>query len=333
MRGSHSLRLIRTIFVVICCVIGLFVGLAQDTTQPWLGVVVGLAFGSFILLIDLSLRDFSIRGFSTGTFGLLIGLLCAWLITRIDFFGGMFEFATHIFHLMAFIGLGFIGMMLALRSKREEFSLLIPYVRFRQDSLQEIPLLLDSNVIIDGRIMPLCDTGFVGGAMIVPRFVLDELQLLADSPDDVKRQSGKRGLDNLKEMQEHTDFDISIYEDDVADEKTVDGKLVGLGTLLGARVLTNDSNLSKIARLKGVSVLNLNELSQAVKPKILPGEKINLELVKEGKDEHQAVGYLADGTMIVVNQGRHYVGSTRSVEITKSVQTSGGRLIFAELVG
>lgn len=335
MQQSVSLNVIRTFFVVISTAIGVSIAMGESLNLGWLGALCGLFFGLFVVLVDISLRNFSIRGFSTGTFGLLIGLLCAWLVTRIGFFQSgwvvQFPLAAEIFNLAVYLGFGFVGMMLAIRSKREEFSLLIPYVRFRQDSLQELPILLDSNVIIDGRVPGLCSTGFLGGSLIVPRFVLNELQTLADSSDDLKRSRGKRGLECLKRMQANERLVVEIHEDDTSSDELVDARLIELGARMGARILTNDANLAKVARLKDVSVLSINELAMAVKPTVAPGDELDLELVKEGKDDHQAVGYLPDGTMIVVNQGITHIGSTRSVVVAGAVQTSAGRLIFAEL--
>ncbi len=335
MHQSVSLNVIRTFFVVVATAIGVSISMGESLNLGWLGALCGLGFGLFVVIVDLSLRNFSIRGFSTGTFGLLIGLLCAWLVTRIGFFQSgwivQFPLAAEIFNLAVYLGFGFIGMMLAIRSKREEFSLLIPYVRFRQDSLQELPILLDSNVIIDGRVPGLCSTGFLGGSLIVPRFVLDELQALGDSSDELKRSRGKRGLECLKRMQANDRLSVEIHEDESSNGDSVDARLIELGSRMGARILTNDANLAKVARLKDVSVLSVNELAMAVKPTVAPGDELDLELVKEGKDEHQAVGYLPDGTMIVVNQGITHLGSTRSVVVAGAVQTSAGRLIFAEL--
>lgn len=335
MKQAISLNLIRAVFVLITTAVGVSIAMGQWPERGWIGAYGGFAFGVLVVLLDMGLRDFSIRGFSTGTFGLLVGLLCAWLVTRIDIFRsgwfGNIELAGELFQLGVYLAFGFLGVMLALRSKREEFSLLIPYVRFRQDSVQEWPTLLDSNVIIDGRIADVCATGFLGGSLIVPRFVLDELQRLADSRDELKRLRGKRGLDCLDGMQNGEEIDITVLDEDVPEEDTVDGKLAELGKRLGARILTNDANLAKVARLKDVAILSFNELAAALKPKVEPGDEIDLELVKEGKDEHQAVGYLPDGTMIVVNQGADCIGTTRSVVVAGSVQTSAGRLIFAEL--
>jgi len=337
MRHTATLHIVRATFVILATLIGVSIGSGESLGSGWIGGSAGLLFGLSVVAIDMALRGFSIRGFSTGTAGLLIGLLCAWLVTRIGFFGAgwleQFELASDVFHLAVYLGFGFIGVMLALRSKREEFSLLIPYVRFRQDSIQDLPTLLDSNVIIDGRVPAICASGFLGGALVVPRFVLDELQTLADSSDDRKRARGRRGLDSLNRMRSNPHLQIEIQDSDVPSEHTVDGKLTALADELGARIVTNDANLAKVARLQRVTVLNLNELANALKPEFAPGDEFDLELVKEGKDDHQAVGYLSDGTMIVVNHARGHIGSTRRITVSGAMQTNAGRLIFAELKG
>lgn len=336
MKSSDSQKLIRIVFFAATTLMGISVAMGVELSLKMavIGGVLGAGFSLIVFLVDLSLRDVSIKGFSFGTVGLLIGLLCAWLVTRIQFFEAgwlrQFEEVGQIFDLAIYLGFGFIGMMLALRSKREEFSLLIPYVRFRQDSLQDVPILVDSNIIIDGRIEKLCDTGFVGQTLIVPQFVLDELQLLSDSSDESKRVPGRRGLENLKRLQGSERIDVSIY-DDSPSESTVDAKLAALAHQINARILTNDANLAKVARLKGVTVLNLNELSEALKCRVEPGDLLELELIKEGKESQQAVGYLGDGTMIVVNQAADRIGKRSKVVVTSAMQTNTGRLIFADL--
>ncbi|NNE90868.1 MAG: PIN domain nuclease [Verrucomicrobiales bacterium] len=337
MNSTASLNVARAAFVMVCTLLGISIALGQGPDQGWIGALSGLGFGLLVLGLDLCLRNFTIRGFSTGTFGLLIGLLCAWLVSLI----GVFEFgvfqqnvlASEIARLCLFLGFGFVGLMLALRSKREEFSLVIPYVRFRQDSVQEAPLLIDSNILIDGRLPQICATGFLGGSFVVPRFVLDELQMLADNRDEARSLRGKRGLECLEQMKKNPQLDVEIFEQDFPDEETVDGKLTALGKTLGARILTNDANLGKVAKLQSVTILNVNELNKALRPVVAPGDELDLELVKEGKDDHQAVGYLSDGTMIVVNQAESLIGTSQAVVVAGAVQTSAGRLIFAELKG
>jgi uncharacterized protein YacL len=326
-------------FLLFASFIGVSVALGESHENwwwaGWVGAVCGLGFASLMIVLDIMLRGISIRSFSHGTFGLLIGLLCAWLVTRIGFFQAgwveQFEIAGNIFNLGIFLGFGFIGVMLALRSKREEFSLLIPYVRFRQDALQDLPTLLDTNVIIDGRAQGISEAGFLGGSLLVPRFVLDELQNLADSADEVKRGRGKRGLDSLNRMQSDENMEVIIHDETFEPGLSTDARMVELAENLNARILTNDANLGKVARLKGLNLLSLNELAMALRPIVSPGDELQLELVKEGKDPHQAVGYLPDGTMIVVNQGKPHIGTSQPVVVAGAVQTSAGRLIFAEL--
>ena len=334
MKSSTSLNVARAAFVLLTTLLGMSLAAAQTAGNAWVGALSGLGFGLLVLGLDLTFRNISIGGFSGGTFGLLVGLLCAWLITRIGIFdAGWFQqypLAHDIFELALYVGLGFIGMMVALRSKREEFSLIIPYVRFRQDSVQDNPLLVDSNVIIDGRIPRIVGTGFLSGPLLVPQFVLDELQLMADAGDDIRRQRGKRGLECLNQMRKNPDLEVVIHEDDPGQD-TTDAKLVELARHLGARILTNDANLAKVARLQNVAVLSLSDLAGAMRPQVGPGDELDLNLVKEGKDDHQAVGYLADGTMIVVNRAVSRIGTTQAVIVAGAVQTSAGRLIFAEL--
>ena len=339
MNTGSILNVVRMFFLILASFIGVSVALGENPENhwyaAWFGSVFGLGFASLMIVLDVMLRHVTIRAFSYGTFGLLIGLLCAWLVTSIEFFESgwveQFPLAANIFNLAMFLGFGFLGVMLALRSKREEFSLLIPYVRFRQDALQDLPILLDTNVIIDGRIPGISAAGFMGGTLVVPRFVLEELQKMADSNDDLKRARGKRGLDSLNRMKSVDGMEVEINDEELRSGLSSDGKMVELADILGARILTNDSNLGKVARLKGLVVLNLNELAMALHPVVSPGDELELELVKEGKDDHQAVGYLPDGTMIVVNQGKPLIGTTQPVVVAGAVQTSAGRLIFAEL--
>ncbi|MBP6782460.1 MAG: hypothetical protein KA152_01635 [Verrucomicrobiales bacterium] len=335
MNTASLLNIIRMFFLLLAGFIGASVAMGESTNIWWFGALLGVGFASMVIVLDIMLRHFSIRSFSHGTFGLLIGLLCAWLVTRIGFFQAgwveQFQLAGNIFNLAIFLAFGFIGVMLALRSKREEFSLLIPYVRFRQDALQDLPTLLDTNIVIDGRVPGICAAGFLGGALVVPRFVLDDLQKMADSSDDIKRSRGKRGIDGLNTMKSADNIEIVIHEETFESGLSSEAKMVQLADLMGARILTNDGNLGKVARLKGVTVLNLNELALALRPIVSPGDELDLELVKEGKDDHQAVGYLPDGTMIVVNHGKRHIGTQQHVVVAGAVQTSAGRLIFAEL--
>ena len=283
------------------------------------------------MLGDRLLKGITLRTFSSATFGLLLGLLFSRLLIASDVLRNTSEDTRWMVGLAVYATFGYIGMMLAIRSNRDEFSLIIPYVRFRQTAVQDAPLLVDTNIIIDGRIEELCLTGFLSGSLVVPRFVLEELQRLADSADPIKRERGRRGLDTLNQMQKSSELSITIHDSLSEVETPVDTRLVQLSKMLQARLLTNDGNLCKIARLQGVSVLNLHDLSNALRPSVSTGDELEIALVKEGRDAHQAVGYLPDGTMIVVNQARNQLGKTVNVTIAGTLQTTAGRLFFAEL--
>ena len=190
--------------------------------------------------------------------------------------------------------------------------------------------LLDTNVIIDGRIADICKTGFLEGTLLIPVFVLEELQHIADSSDTLRRVRGRRGLDVLQKVRENSGLDVEIMNVDFDDIQEVDSKLVRLAQKLGGKIITNDFNLNKVAQLRGVSVLNINDLSNAVKPVVIPGETMRVQVVKDGKEPGQGVAYLDDGTMIVIENGHRYLSRTISVEVTSALQTSAGRMIFAK---
>ncbi len=331
-----AINILRAFIVMLCCLLGIGIAIGlKDPQSAWVGALSGTGFGMALVGLDTLLKTASIRGFSAAVIGLFLGFLSAWLLTRVNFFDypGADPNAdvARIVTLALYAGLGFLGMSLALRSDREEFSLIIPYVRFRQEGVQEQPLVVDSNIIIDGRVSDIIQCGFLSGDLVVPRFILDELHVLADCPDAIKKERGKRGMENLKEMQQTPGINVKIQEDPLEGETLVDTKLIQLARRLDGRLLTNDQNLGKIARLQGISVLNINDLAKAVRPVILPGDHVELTLVKGGRDDHQAIGYLPDGTMIVVNHASEHIGSSTEVVVASALQTSAGRLIFAEL--
>lgn len=326
----RTINLLRALFVIFTCFIGSTVG-AEVLKSEWLGALAGIVFGLVVVLADRLLQGITLRTFSSATFGLLLGVIFAQLLLASGVLKYQAEEMQWIVSLLVFGTFGYFGMMLAIRSNRDEFSLVIPYVRFRQTSVQDAPLLVDSNIIIDGRIRQLCGTGFVSCSLVVPQFVLDELQRLADSSDSLKRERGRRALDTLQELQKGHDISVTVHGTLLDAEVPVDTKLVQLARLLQARLLTNDSNLCKIARLQNVTALNLNELASALRPALAAGDETELALVREGREPHQAVGYLPDGTMIVVNHARPHMGKTVAVTIASAVQTTAGRLFFAEL--
>jgi uncharacterized protein YacL len=222
-------------------------------------------------------------------------------------------------------------MILAMRSNKEDFSLIIPYVRFSPQNKPDNLLLLDTSVIIDGRIADLIEAKFLEGLIVVPRFVLKELQQVADSADAIKRARGRRGLEMLNRIQRNTSMEVRIHDGDFPEEKEVDAKLVRLARNLNARLYTNDYNLAKVAELQQVSCLNLHEVAKCLKVILLPGEMLQLKIVREGKDKGQGIGYLPDGTMVVVTNGQASIGQQVEVQVQSLLQTGAGVIVFAEV--
>ena len=329
MTPLFTVNLLRVLFITFCAAIGsLISGELQGRTMP--GLLIGLLAGLIIVLIDRLLKGISLRAFSSATFGLLLGLIFANLLAASEVLRFQPETTQWVVRLIVYSTFAYLGMMLAMRSNRDEFSLIIPYVRFTRETMEHESLVLDTSVIIEGRIADLCATGFISRSLIVPRFVLSELQALADSREPVKRDRGRRGLEILNQLQNAREIELRIHESE-AEEGPVDERLVRTAKLLQARLLTNDNALGQIARLQQVPTLNLNDLSRALRPTVAAGDELELQLVKEGREAHQAVGYLADGTMIVVNHARSQIGTTAKIVVSSALQTAGGRLVFAEL--
>ncbi len=263
----------------------------------------------------------------SGAIGLVVGLIVAFLIRDIfssfalvPRFGPIISFVTYA---VITLLLGYAGVRVGLRQRLTWWSRGAAY------SSEVAPKLLDTSVIVDGRILEIVEAGFLDGRLMVPKFVLRELQLIADSADPVKRSRGRRGLEVLNKLREVSKgLEISDLD---APERDVDGKLVTLGRTLGAQVLTNDYNLNRVAKVQGVSVLNINELANALKPVVLPGEEMIVKVVKDGKEPSQGVAYLDDGTMIVVENGKRAMGEEVEVLVTSVLQTAAGRMIFAKL--
>ena len=321
-----TINLLRTLFVTLAACIGLTIA-----EEPLFGLALGLAFGLLIVLGDRLVHGITLRIFSSATFGLLVGFIFAKLLLSSRILAVAPPQTQWVCGLIVYATFSYVGMMLAIRSNRDEFALIIPYVRFRQATVQDAPLLIDSNIIIDGRLTGICATGFLSSSLVVPRFVLEELQRLADSGDSLKRERGRAALDRLQQMQRDPALTVTIHESESADSIPVDARLLVAAKMLDARLLTNDSNLCALARLQGVPALNLNDLTKALRPTLGAGEALDIALVKEGRDAHQAVGYLPDGTMVVVNHARQHMGKTVPVVVASTLQTSAGRLFFADL--
>jgi uncharacterized protein YacL len=328
-----SIWVIRVLFLSLCMLAGYAISQVRPEWQsPVQGVIIGFGFGGLLVAIDEMLKGFSLRAFSAATFGLMLGSVIAWMVDRSGLFVHVEEETTRwLIRLCLFVGFSYIGMVLAMRSNKEDFSLIIPYVRFASQNKPDNLLLLDTSVIVDGRIADIIESNFLEGVVVVPRFVLRELQQLADSGDPIKRSRGKRGLEALTRIQRNAKNEVKIHEADFADDKEVDSKLVKLAKATGAKLFTNDFNLGKIAELQSVKQVNMNDLALALKPVILPGETMNLKVVREGKDKGQGVGFLPDGTMVVVNNGHNFIGEKIEVQVLNLLQTGSGVIVFTEI--
>jgi len=291
----------------------------------------------FAMRLEQYLHKLPVQDLVMGSIGLIIGLIIANLLGSVFNFMG---FIGDTLWILATILLGYLGMSLAVKKRQELLNLLYSLPKFGKDRIQRDELnkmefqyckVLDTSVIIDGRIADLCESGFIDGTLVVPDFVLDELRHIADSSDLLKRNRGRRGLDILNKMRKNMDIDIQIYNTgNLAKGDEVDTRLVKLAQKVNAKIMTNDFNLNKVAELHGVKVLNINDLANAVKPVVLPGEDMVVQIVKDGKETGQGVAYLDDGTMIVVDGGKKFIGRTVNVLVTSVLQTSAGRMIFAK---
>lgn len=294
-----------------------------------IGFFLGLLIALFVIKTEQAIRKVSLRIIFGGVAGMIIGLFIAFFLAYgLNFVGVSWEkqqIAPWIYALLTGI-MGYLGLVLGSK-KIEEFNV-FSFIQGKESSEYRI---LDTSVIIDGRIADICDTGFVDGNLIVPRFVLDELQYIADSSDSMKRSRGRRGLDILNRMQKSNGINIEIVDHDFPKVKGVDSKLIALAKKMNGKIVTNDFNLNKVAELQGIKIMNVNELANALKPVVLPGEMMTVKIIRDGKEPGQGVAYLDDGTMIIVDNAHKYLGANVEVMVTSVLQTTAGKMIFSEL--
>ena len=324
-----------TILGIICVVSGYLIGsqipqFGHLWWAGWVGGVAGLAVAFITMALERVIKRIPLKTIVGSTLGLFVGLgigkLASYPFDKYLELPNL-QIPLYIFFSAIF---GYIGLVLG-GKKMSEIS--TPY--FLEPGGKPAPRLpmkiLDTSVIIDGRIADITETGFVEGTLIVPKFILEELQYIADSSDDLRRTRGRRGLDILKRLQQQNHLRVEFSEDDIPNAAGADSKLVGLALKLHAKILTNDFNLHKVAELQGLEVLNINQLANAMKPAVLPGESMQVQILREGKSQGQGVAYLDDGTMVVIENARRYIGKEVEVSVTSVLQTTAGRMIFSEI--
>lgn len=332
---KNNILIIRISFLFICLLGCILIWYQVGAWNFWQVFGVGMNLAALVILTDLLLAGFSLRSLSAVTFGLAIGGLIAYLITNSPLFTPIkgdprMEQTMYLVSLVLYLVSMYLATMIALRGK-DEFNLVIPYVRFNAQNVESSLVVVDTSVLIDGRIAAICESGWMGYALVIPRFVLDELQEIADSSDLVRKEKGRRGLEVLNQLRQMKHLELRIHESDVSDAQAVDSKLVFLSVLLKAKILTTDYNLAKMAEFHEIEWLNITALCKAINQEIALDSEISVELVRAGKDRGQAVGYLPDGSMMVVNNGRDKIGQEVLVTVDSVVPSAGGKMIFASL--
>jgi uncharacterized protein YacL len=325
------LTVVRSVIVILSGVSGYFIARVFAETPAWhlIGSLLGFLFALLLILIERSFTQLPAKMVVGGLVGGLAGLLTGNLLTfSLLTFSLQLPFDAALRAIVK-LSLVYLGIIIGVQ-KGQRLSLGEIKRAWRTEESENYKIL-DTSVIIDGRIADISDTGFLEGTLIVPSFILAELQHIADSGDPIKRNRGRRGLDILNRLQKKLGSRVRIEEQDFSRIKKVDDKLIALSKVWNAAVITNDFNLNKVAQLHGVQVLNVNDLSNAIKPVVIPGEGMVVTILKEGKEANQGVGYLDDGTMVVVDDARQYIGKTVDAVVTSVLQTTAGRLIFTRL--
>ncbi len=313
--------------VVVCCPAIVYFHITRSMKGAVLGLVVGLG----IIGFEMATAEVNLFTMITGVLGAAGGVFVAKVIDYAVFQVGndaLYQVWDR-YAILRYFAFGALGLILVIRKLPEIDQLDKDILKMGKRRGADMKIL-DTSAIIDGRVIDICETKFLSGTLIVPRFVLQELHQLADSPDSLKRARGRRGLDILARLQENPDLPVKILDKDIVEVSDVDGKVARLARDMGAKVITTDFNLNKIASLEGVVCLNVNDLGTALKPVVLPGEAMQLFVMKEGKEREQGVGYLDDGTMVVIEDGKKHIGKRLEVGVTSILQTSAGRMIFAK---
>jgi len=325
-----GLWLIRFMFAVIFTAATFY--LRPFNLSQWAALVLGAIFASAIILFEINVRHSSLKTLIGAALGSTLGIIGAVLVSSIVENMTFLSPNTATFMQVLILAvMGYVGLVMGL-TKGDLLNLSFGGL-FAERPARKSAKILDTSVIIDGRVADIVETGFLEGQLMVPEFVLRELQMVADSADSIKRNRGRRGLDILQRIQKDPSIKVQIVEEDYPEVKGVDMKLIELAKETGAKIVTNDFNLNKVAQLRGVEVLNINELANCLKPVVLPGETMRVFILKEGKEYNQGVAYLDDGTMVVVDNARKMIGKTIDVQVTSVLQTTAGKMIFGKFHG
>lgn len=348
--SRRAITLARLIYFIISLLSGIvlaYIVSEGKNEYAWIGLIAGALIGSFFILVESLSEKFSIRGFSTATFGLCIGLFCAWLLSSVklpELFVGAFltggeNDTINLYaivqgiNIILYSALGYIGVTLALRTNQDDFAFVIPFIRFRQEHNKGRPVVCSLDVLFDGRLPGLIESGFVNRRIIIPSFFIHELNELNSSDQLSNTLKGQRGLKTLEKLQNNPTVEINIHALDSTqyEHENQDDLTLITCKQLHSRLLTTNSQLSQLAKLQNIHVLDLKVLIAAMKPKVEVGQQFALNIARAGKEDHQGVGFLLDGTMIVVNNASNLIGTSQDITVISSIQTSAGLMIFAEL--
>ena len=296
-----------------------------------IGAGAGIVVGLLIVVLESRMKSSAIRNFMAVILGLFLGLVLTSILMPIIKMCPVGAKGCGLLQLGTAVVLCYLGVALALKAK-DHFSLVIPYVHFVRDDRKEQMMIMDSSAIIDGRIVNVCETGFITGKVLIPRFVVHDIQQMSDPNDEAVSERGRRGLEMLDKLKGIKGLELVLYDEGLPNIKGVEAKLIRLSKMLGCKLLTSDTAMHKAAKMENVDVLNVNDLSNALRPVVLPGEQMNVYIRKEGKERNQGVAYLDDGTMIVIDNARRLIGKSVNIAISSVLQTSAGRMIFANLM-
>jgi len=304
-----------------------------EIARKWLPfmIFIFLVAGVLTVVLDLLFSRRPVQSFTAVFFGLLAGLITAALFRLVLDATPLPKAYVNAAYLTMLVIFCYLGVTVIIQTK-DNFRFIVPYVEFSRETRGHRPIILDTSVIIDGRVADVCETGFLDAPIVIPRFVLQELQVIADAEDKVRRKRGRRGLDMLNRLRRNRSLDVIIHDTTLAAGEMVDSKLINLAKLLDGRIMTNDFNLNKIAELQNVEVVNINELANALKSVVVAGERIAVDIIKVGEEPGQGVGYLDDGTMVVVDGGGSAIGRQVNIMVTSVLQTSAGRMVFGRPV-